>query len=149
MPKPPVAEITKRSIKRAYRAKEGTHAQLAERFKVSVSTVRRVLAEPDVEQQAKEDVVATAIAAGATVQVDGLDITDFLTTTINELSIGMKAAKPATREGMAGVLLRWVQYMDELNPPTLEKAIERLLDRPDFDSQVFRDVLSRHAQKTG
>jgi transcriptional regulator with XRE-family HTH domain len=149
MPKPAIAEITKRSIKRAYRAKEGTQAQLAERFKVSVATVRRVLAEPDVEMAIAKEAIDTAIAGGATVQIDGMDVTQFLTTNIKDLATDMKTARPATREGMASAVLRWVQYLVDLNPPTLEQAIEALLDRSDFDPQVLRDTLRKHAQKAG
>jgi hypothetical protein len=149
-----VDELTRKAIQRAYQSGEGTYPELATRFSVSESTIKRICnglskASRKPVVQAAQSVVVDAIAAGASVTVGGIDINQYLSDGIAEMVADMKGARVATKEGMAGAVLRWMQYYTDLNPPTLEQAIENLLDRPDFDPQVFRDVLNRHAQKAG
>lgn len=148
-----VDELTRKAIQRAYESGEGTYPELAARFSVSESTMKRICKGLSRSGrgpvQAAKTVVADAIAAGAPVTIGGIDINQYLVDGIINMATDMKGARVATKEGMAGAVLRWMQYYADLNPPTLEQAIEKLLDRDDFDPQVFRDVLNRHAQKAG
>lgn len=151
-----ISDITKQAIKRAWKAGEGSYSELSTRFNVPVGSIKRITKGiPKGSGAPVAAIIEGAIAAnaealaGAPIKVGDLDLTNILQTGIKDLTDEMGKTPPNTREGMANAALRWMQVWMELHPPTLEQAIENLLDRPDFDPQVFRDVLNRHAQKAG
>lgn len=150
-----ISDITKQGIKRAWKAGEGSYGDLSARFNVPVGSIKRITKGIPKGSTTVDAVIEgaiatnTAIAAGASIRIGDLDLTNILQTGIKDLTDEMGKTPPTSKEGMANAALRWMECWIKLHPPTLEQAIENLLDRPDFDPQVFREVLNRHAQKTG
>lgn len=148
MPGKRVPELTRKAIQKAYRSGGVTYPQLAARFGVSEGTVKRIC--KDVDRNSAVEVVADAIANGSTVKIGDLDLTEYLETGIKDLTTDMKTAPARSREGMAGAALKYMQLYAQLNPPTLEDMVDRLLDRPDFDPEKFVAILkARYAAKAG
>jgi hypothetical protein len=142
MPRQPVPELTQQSIKKARSGGESV-ASLAARFKVSERTIQRICSgvNPKLHEPAIE-VVKSAISHGARITVDGIDLTQHLIDDINQLSGAMSGgAEPKSLEGVAGVKLKYMQYLALLNPPTMAEAVDQLIARPDFDPAEFVRLL--------
>lgn len=147
MPGKRTPELTRKSIQRAYRSGEGSHAKLAARFGVSESTVKRLCRGITPATPAAE-LVTDAIAHGQPITIGGIDIGQYVTEAIADLTAEMKTTDAKSKEGVAGVMLRYLQFYAELNPPTMEEMIDQLLARPDFDPETFVRILkSRYAAK--
>lgn len=144
-------ELTRKAIKRAYEAGEGSYRHLADRFNVSESTVKRICRGVTTPAQNPAiPIVADAIASGSTVKVGDLDLTEYLKNGIKDLTDDMKSVEPRSREGIAGAALKYMQFYAQLNPPTIEDMVDQLLARPDFDPEAFVKILkSRYAAKAG
>ena len=144
-------ELTRKAIKRAYEAGEGSYRQLADRFHVSESTVKRICrGVKNPAQNPAIPIVADAIANGSTVKVGDLDLTEYLQDGIKDLTTHMKTAKPNSKEGLASAALKYMQLYAQLNPPTIEDMVDQLLARPDFEPVKFVALLkSRYAAKSG
>jgi len=146
-------ELTQKRIIRAYETTTKSQQAIADEFGVSLATVKRLVQGrarvAGQNAEARMEVAKVAIAVGAKVTIDGLDVTEYLETAIKDVSAGLAGAEAKSKEGMAGALAKLISAYRQENPRTLEQAIETLLDRPDFDPQVLRDTLRKHAQKAG
>jgi hypothetical protein len=148
MPRKPLPELTQQAIKRARSVGESIPS-LAERFNVSERTIQRVLrgTAPEIHQPATE-IVKAAVIHGAQVTIDGVDLTKHLANDIRAMTGAMAGAEVKSFEGVAGVKLKYMQYLAQLNPPTLEEMVDQILARPDFDPERFVTLLrSRYAAK--
>lgn len=149
----PTPELTQKRIIRAYETTTKSQQAIADEFGVSLATVKRLVQgrtrAAGQNAEARMEVAKVAIAQGAEVTVDGVNIVKYLADMAADLKGDMGKVEPKSKEGIANSLLKVLQFSAEITPPTLEQAIETLLDRPDFDPQVLRDTLRRHAQKAG
>lgn len=150
MPRKPVPDTTKQLIKNARKGGESV-ASLASRFELSERTIQRITKgiDPKLQGPATE-IVRRAVAYGATVVVDGIDLSDHIRDDIQALSNGMTRVDPKSLEGVASTKLKYMQFYAQLNPPTLEDFADQLLARPDFDPEKFAAILmERYAAKAG
>ena len=138
---PSLPELTQQAIKKARIGGESV-ASLASRFKVSTRTIQRITKgiDPEIHAPAAE-VVRAAVAHGARVTVDGIDLTQHLAEDIKQLSSAMSGAEVKSFEGVMGVKLKYMQYMAQLNPPTMSDFVDNLIARPDFDPTEFVRLL--------
>lgn len=150
MPRKPVPDTTKQLIKNARKGGESV-ASLAARFELSERTIQRITRGIDPKLQGPAvEVVRRAVAHGSTVIVDGIDLSEHIRDDITALSTSMSRVDPKSLEGVASTKLRYMQFYAELNPPTLEDFVDRLIDRPDFDPEKFvRILMERYAKKAG
>jgi hypothetical protein len=152
MPGKRVSELTRKAIERAYRAGEGSYPELAQRFSVSEATIKRICrgVKPGSEQVATA-IVQDAIAHGTSLQIGGLNLTEYIETMAKDLRGDMASTEAKSKEGVARVLLGVLQFYAEVYPPTLDQAMDALFDRPDFDLELFTKKLrERYAnQKAG
>jgi DNA-binding XRE family transcriptional regulator len=145
-------ELIQARIKKLYAESGNTIEDIAQICGVSTGTVKRVVKENNLSRTPTRNVnqvVTTAIAAGAKVTIDGLDVNDYMTRTIKTLAGAVNEAEAKSLEGVATALARYLQLYREMNPTTLEEATIALLNRPDFDAQTFHRILQRHAEKAG
>ncbi|MEM6436755.1 MAG: transposase family protein [Cyanobacteria bacterium P01_D01_bin.115] len=142
-------ELTQKAIKRAYGAGEGSKKELAARFKVSESTVKRICqGVTPASKNTSVQIVAEAISNGDPVSIGGLDLTQHLKDGIKDLTADMKSTDAKSKEGLAQAALKYMQFYVQINPPTLEDFVDRLLDRPDFEPEKFVRILKeRYAAK--
>lgn len=150
MPRKPVPEITRKAIIKSRKGGVSV-VDLAAQHKLSVRTIQRITKgiDPEINQPAMS-VVASAVAAGSKVSIDGLDLTEHLLADIDRLSGAMLEAEPKSFEGVAGVKLRYLEYYAKQKPPTLEAFVDMLLDRPDFSPEKFINLLmERYAAQAG
>ena len=147
MPRPPVPEITKQSIKKARAAWESVNDLMA-RFKLSRATVYQITKgiDPKVQSLAQQ-IVKSGIAAGVQVTVDGIDLTQHLKADIDRLSDAMDSAQPKSLEGVAAAKIKMIQCYLQLNPPTLADFVDQLIARPDFDPGEFVRLLKDRYDK--
>jgi hypothetical protein len=139
-------ELIQARIRKLYAESSNTIEDIADICGVSTGTVKRVVKENNLSRtptRSVNQVVTTAIAAGAKVTIDGLDVNDYMTRTIKTLAGAVNETEAKSLEGVATALAR------EMNPTTLEEATIALLNRPDFDAQTFHRILQRHAEKAG
>jgi hypothetical protein len=148
MPRKPVPELTRKAIIKSRKGGVSV-ADLAAQHNLSTRTIQRITkgVDPEINKPAVE-VVASAVAMGSTVIVDGIDLTEHLLSDIDRLSAAMAEAEPKSFEGVAGVKLRYLEYYSKLRPPTLEDFVDQLLARPDFSPEKFIALLKeRYAAK--
>lgn len=149
MPRQSLPELTQQAIKKARNGGESV-ASLASRFKVSTRTIQRIAngINPAIHAPATE-IVRSAISHGARVSVDGVDLTEHLIADIKRLSDAMPLTEAKSFEGVASVKLKYMQYLAQLNPPTLSDHVDQLLARPDFDPVEFARLLKARYVKAG
>jgi hypothetical protein len=149
MPRKPLPEITQQSIKKARSVGESV-ASLAMRFKVSERTIQRICQgiDPEIHAPATE-VVRAAVLHGAQVTIDGVDFTKHLADDIKSMTGAMAGAEVKSFEGVAGVKLKYMQYLAQLNPPTMSDFVDQLIARPDFDPTEFVRLLKDRYGKAG
>jgi transcriptional regulator with XRE-family HTH domain len=147
MPGARIPELTQRAIQKAYRNGEGSHAKLAERFGVSHSTVKRICKGITPATPAAA-LVTEALATGQAVTIGGIDIGQFVSDAIADLTADMKRVEPKSKEGLATAALKYMMFYRELNPPSLKDLVDQLLAREDFEPEKFVRILkTRYAAK--
>lgn len=155
-----ISKLTQAAIKKAYINGEGSKTALADRFKVSLSTVKRITKGLEPVQEAAQHIVDTAVArhielvrdrSSPTVIIGSnvLDTDEIMVTAIKDLSADMSNTPAKTKEGVAGSLIRFIETYRKFHPVTMDEAIELVLSIPDFDPRVFaqklRDRIERKA----
>jgi len=149
MPRKPIPETTQQAIKRDYKKGLGTHAELARKYSISVSSVEKICKGiKKGSYQPAIDFVTDGVSRGQRVTVGDIDLTEYLETGIKTLSDDIKTTEAKSKEGIASAALKYMQFYAELNPPTLEDFVDQLLARPDFDPERFVAILKeRYAAK--
>jgi hypothetical protein len=150
MAKPSISQLTQKAIIRARRNGEGSIAELALRFKVSEASVKRICKgiKPTASQEAVATVVTDAIAANQPIRVGGLDVSEYIEGMATDLRAEMPSARVNSKEGVAGTILKLLQFYVQLCPPTIEGIVDQLLAHPDFNiEKVGALIRERYAQK--
>lgn len=149
MPREAIPELTAAAIKRARTMGDGSIREIAARFKVSVSTVKRVCAgiQPGCGAEVAAAIVTDAIAHHQPLRIGTLDLTEYLEAMAGDLRADMARVEPKSKEGVAGQLLRLLQFYADLHPPTFEGLVAQLVEHPDFDPQKVKRALERYAKK--
>jgi hypothetical protein len=149
MPKPTIPELTQQAIKRARRNGEGSLAQIAQRFKVSESTVKRICKDVSPgDKDALESVIETVAQNRETIAVGGLDLSEYLESMAADLRADLARVEPKSKEGVAGAVLKLLQFYAQLYPPTLEGIVDQLLSHPDFRLDTVANLIrDRYARK--
>lgn len=127
----------------------GSKAAIAQKFGLSLSTVKRITQGLTQSPQAG-DVLHQAISNSASVTIDGLDVTAYVKRGIDDLAAAAIAVPPKSKEGMATAMLRYLQFYAQLHPPTMDAMVDQLLGMPDFDPARFVKLLKeKYAQQRG
>lgn len=149
MPREAIPELTAAAIKRARTMGDGSIREIAARFKVSPATVKRICQgiKPGCGAEVAAAIVTDAIAHGQPLRIGTLDLTEYLEAMAVDLRADMATVQAKTKEGIAGQLLRLLQFYAELYPPTFDRLVAQLVEHPDFDPQKVKRALERYAQK--
>jgi len=149
MPRKSIPELTAAAIKRTRAMGDGSIQEIAARFKVSTATVKRICQgiKPGCGAEVAAAIVTDAIAHRQPVRIGTLDLTEYLEAMATDLRADMARVEPKSKEGVAGQLLRLLQFYADLYPPTIEGIIAQLVEHPDFDPQQVKKALERYAQK--
>jgi predicted transcriptional regulator len=145
-------ELTQKRIIRTYETTSKSQQAIADEYGVSLATVKRLTKgrsrTSGENAETKMMVAQSAIAQGATVVIDGLDVTEVLKTAIADVSAGMVTAKVNSKEGAAGALARLVSAYRSEMPKSLEAIVDLLLTHPDFEPTAFVKLLKeRYARR--
>jgi hypothetical protein len=150
MPRPSIPETTKAAIKRDYKAGLGSQKELALKYGVSLASAERICSGVVKGSAAPAmEIVHNAIERGQRVTIEGLDLTRYLVDGIKDLMGDMASTEAKSKEGIAGVALKWMQYLAEINPPTMADFVDQLITRPDFDPAEFVRLLKERYDKAG
>lgn len=148
MPRKPIPESIKAAVQRDYKAGVASQKELALKYSLSVTSIERILqGVRKGEHTPAMQIVYKAVADGQRVTIEGLDITKYLVDGIKDLMGDMKSTEAKSKEGVANVALKWMQYLAELNPPTLADHVDQLIARPDFDPSEFVRLLKERYAK--
>lgn len=149
MPNRCTPELTQQAIKRARRKGEGSIAELAKRFGVSPATVKRICQgiTPG-ELEPLEDAIEDAVRHKVPVSIGALDLSEYLESMAADLRADLARVEPKSKEGVAGAVLKLLQFYAQLYPPTLEGIVDQLLSHPDFRLDTVATLIrDRYAQK--
>jgi hypothetical protein len=148
MPRKPIPETTRAAIKRDYKSGKHTQKDLARIYNVSLASVEKILRGVERGSAAPAmEIIHGAISSGQRVTIEGLDLTRYLVDGIKDLMGDMATAEPKSKEGVAGVALKWMQYLAEINPPTMADFVEQLVSRKDFNPEEFARLLKAKYEK--
>ena len=148
MPRPPIPETVRASIKRDYRSGGYTHKTLAQKYSVSLRFVENLLRGVEKSQASPAiEVVHRAIESGQRVTIEGLDLTKYLCDGIQDMIGDMANTEPKSKEGIANAALKWMQFLAIVNPPTMADYVDQLMARPDFDPAEFVRLLKERYAK--
>jgi hypothetical protein len=150
MAKASISQLTQKAIIRARRNGEGSIAELALRFNVSEASIKRICkgVKPGASQEAVAAVVTDAIVANQPIRVGGLDVSEYIESMATDLRAEMPTARVNSKEGLAGAVLKLLQFYVELCPPTIEGIVDQLLAHPDFSMEKIGPLIrDRYAQK--
>lgn len=146
-----IPELTQKRIIRAYETTNKSKQAIADEFGVGLATVKRLTkgrSRLSEIAETKMEAVKTAIAQGARVTVDDLDVTEHLKTAIKDISTKLTGVEAKSKEGMAGALARLVTAYRSEVPKSLEAIVDLLLAHPDFEPVAFVKLLKeRYAQR--
>ncbi|MBD2108765.1 hypothetical protein [Nodosilinea sp. FACHB-13] len=96
--------------------------EIALRFGVGEATVKRLIKGMGKGLAAiRHAVVGVAIANSAHVEIDGLSINHYITLTIAALVDELPNVPAKSKEGVAGTLLRYLEFHEKLHPQTLRR----------------------------
>lgn len=137
-------ELTRKQIQKAWRTTTQTKREIALHFGVSEATVKRLTQGIAKEAAAvPQAVVGAALANGAAVLIDGVPIGRYVADTIVALAAELPTAPAKSKEGVAGALLKYLEFHAKLNPQRLEDVIDQLLAHPDFSIEAVRELITR------
>jgi hypothetical protein len=139
-------ELTQRQIQKVWRTTSQSRREIALQFGVSESTVKRLTngltREPTAAGAA---VVGAALAHGASVTIDGVPLTQYVNATIAALVAELPQVPGKSKEGIAGALLRYLEFHERLHPQRIEVLVDQLLAHPDFTIEKVGELLRRRA----
>jgi hypothetical protein len=139
-------ELTQRQIQKVWKTTGQSRREIALQFGVSESTVKRLTNGLTREAPAAgAAVVGAALANGASVTIDGVPIGRYVADTIVALAAELSNAPAKSKEGMAGALLRYLEFHERLHPQRLEVLVDQLLAHPDFSIEKVGELLRRRA----
>lgn len=139
-------ELTRKQIQKAWRTTTQTKREIAAQFRVSEATVKRLTNGIDKDAiAASQAVVGAALANGAAVTIDGMTVTQYVGETIAALAAELPNAPAKSKEGVAGTLLRYLEFHERLHPQQIEVLVDQLLAHPDFSIEKMGDLLRRRA----
>lgn len=139
-------ELTQRQIQKVWKTTDQSRREIALQFGVSESTVKRLTNGMTREAPAAgAAVVGAALANGASVTIDGVPIGRYVADTIVALAAELSNAPAKSKEGMAGALLKYLEFHERLHPQRLEVLVDQLLAHPDFSIEKVGEVLRRRA----
>ena len=137
-------ELTQRQIQKVWKTTNQSRREIALQFGVSESTVKRLTngltREPTAAGAA---VVGAALANGATVTIDGVPLTQYVNETIAALAAELPTAPAKSKEGVAGALLRYLEFHERLHPQRFEVLVDQLLAHPDFSLEKAGELIRR------
>ncbi len=137
-------ELTQRQIKKVWKTTDQSRREIALQFRVSESTVKRLTQGIAKEAAAvPQAVVGAALANGASVTIDGVPIGRYVADTIVALAAELPSAPAKSKEGVAGALLKYLEFHARLNPQRLEDVVDQLLAHPDFSLEAVRELITR------
>jgi hypothetical protein len=136
-------ELTQRQIQKVWKTTDQSRREIALQFGVSESTVKRLTQGIARDSAAGAAVVGAALANGASVSIDGVPIGRYVADTIAALAAELPTAPAKSKEGVAGVLLRYLEFHAKLNPQRLEDVVDQLLAHPDFSLEAVRELITR------
>ncbi|MGB3312325.1 MAG: hypothetical protein WBG32_11260 [Nodosilinea sp.] len=143
-------ELTQRQIQKVWKTTNQSRREIALQFGVSESTVKRLTLglkrEPTAAGAA---VVGAALANGAQVTIDGFSINEYVASTIAALAAELPTAPAKSKEGVAGTLLRYLEFHEKLYPQSFEAVVDKLLGHPDFDTQKLVALLKQRYVNAG
>ncbi|MGF1517919.1 MAG: hypothetical protein ACFCVB_08955 [Nodosilinea sp.] len=143
-------ELTRKQIQKAWRTTIQTKREIALQFGVGEATVKRLTKGMEKDSAAtSQAVVGAAIANGAAVQIDGMSVTQYVGKIIAALAAELPNAPAKSKEGVAGTLLRYLEFHEKLHPKSFETLVDQLLGHPDFDPQKFVALLKQRYVKAG
>lgn len=143
-------ELTRKQIQKAWRTTAQTKREIALQFGVGEATVKRLTKGMNKESVAtSQSVVGAAIANGAHVEIDGLSIDHYITSTIAALVNELPNVPAKSKEGVAGTLLRYLEFHEKLHPQSFEAVVDKLLGHPDFDTQKLVALLKQRYVNAG
>ncbi|MGB6014515.1 MAG: hypothetical protein WBG32_07275 [Nodosilinea sp.] len=124
--------------------------EIALQFGVGEATVKRLTKGMDKDAVAtSQAVVGAAIANGAHVEIDGHTIDHYLTSTIVALVGELPNVSAKSKEGVAGTLLRYLEFHEKLHPQSFGVVVDKLLEHPDFDPKKLVALLKQRCVKAG
>ena len=139
-------ELTQRQIQKVWKTTNQSRREIALQFGCSESTVKRLTSgltrEPTAAGAA---VVGAALANGASVTIDGVPLTQYVNETIVALAAELPNVPAKSKEGMAGALLRYLEFHEKLHPQRLEVLVDQLLAHPAFSVEKVGELLRRRA----
>jgi hypothetical protein len=139
-------ELTQRQIQKVWKTTGQSRREIALQFGVSESTVKRLTNGLTREAPAAgAAVVGAALANGASVTIDGVPIGRYVADTIVALAAELPNAPAKSKEGVAGALLRYLEFHERLHPQRLEVLVDQLLAHPDFSIEKVGELLRRRA----
>lgn len=150
MAKPGIPELTQQAIKRAYKNQEGSKRELAIRFGVSESSVKRICKgiTPGHSVDTATKIVQDAIQAKQNITIGDMDISAWLVEMAEDLKQDLPKVEPKSKEGVAGRILDILKFYAEQFPLTLENRIDLLISHPDFEpAKVAKLLKERYAQQ--
>jgi hypothetical protein len=137
-------ELTQRQIQKVWKTTSQSRREIALQFGVSESTVKRLTngltREPPAAGAA---VVGAALANGAAVTIDGVPLTQYVNETIAALAAELPNAPAKSKEGVAGALLKYLEFHEKLHPQRLEVLVDQLLAHPDFSLEKAGELIRR------
>lgn len=143
-------ELTRKQIQKAWQTTTQTKREIALQFGVGEATVKRLTKGMDKTSVAtSQAVVGAAIANGATVQIDGMSVTQYVGKTIAALAAELPNVPAKSKEGVAGTLLRYLEFHEKLHPQSFEAVVDKLLDHPDFDTEKLVALLKQRYVNAG
>jgi hypothetical protein len=139
-------ELTQRQIQKVWKTTDQSRREIALQFGVSESTVKRLTNGLTREAPAAgAAVVGAALANGASVTIDGVPIGRYVADTIVALAAELPNAPAKSKEGVAGALLKYLEFHERLHPQRLEVLVDQLLAHPDFSIEKVGELLRRRA----
>jgi hypothetical protein len=139
-------ELTQRQIQKVWKTTDQSRREIALQFGVSESTVKRLTNGLTREAPAAgAAVVGAALANGASVTIDGVPIGRYVADTIVALAAELSNAPAKSKEGVAGALLKYLEFHERLHPQRLEVLVDQLLAHPDFSIERVGELLRRRA----
>jgi F0F1-type ATP synthase membrane subunit c/vacuolar-type H+-ATPase subunit K len=139
-------ELTQRQIQKVWKTTDQSRREIALQFGVSESTVKRLTNGLTREAPAAgAAVVGAALANGAAVLIDGVPIGRYVADTIVALAAELSNAPAKSKEGVAGALLKYLEFHERLHPQRLEVLVDQLLAHPDFSIERVGELLRRRA----
>ncbi|MEY3300222.1 MAG: hypothetical protein RLZZ597_3482 [Cyanobacteriota bacterium] len=138
-------ELTRKQIQKAWRSTTQTKREIAAQFRVSEATVKRLThgIDKDAVAASQSAVVSAALSYGSAVTIDGLSLNEYVGQTIVALAAELPNAPAKSKEGVAGALLRYLEFHERLHPQRIEGIVDQLLAHPDFNIEKAGELIRR------